>query len=194
MRIIAGIARGRKIHCPAGLRTRPLLDRVREALFAILAPRIADAEVLDLYAGSGSLGLEALSRGARRCTFVESSRRALACLRRNLEELGFADRAAVVRGAVEAFLETLDGHCDRVDLVFLDPPYAHLRSGARRAAVLAAARRRCRRGLSARGRLVLHYPRDLLDEAELGAIGTPDLRHYGTSSLAIFPPAPSVDS
>lgn len=122
MRIIAGQARGRKIHAPEGRGTRPMTDRARESTFNMLHSLggLHGARVLDLYAGSGSLGLEALSRGAERVTFVEADRRAIAALERNVRELGFVDRASVRVGSVPHLLATLEP----AEVAFCDPPYA----------------------------------------------------------------------
>jgi 16S rRNA (guanine(966)-N(2))-methyltransferase RsmD len=108
---------------PSGLDVRPTPERVREALFSILRPRLEGPTVLDAYAGTGALGLEALSRGARRVTFIESERRVCDTLRRNIDSLGVADRCRVVHGEVEAKLPGMvpDGP---FDLVLADPPYA----------------------------------------------------------------------
>ena len=95
MRIIAGTARGRKIDAPEGIHTRPTLDRVRENLFNILQNRTRDSRVLDLFAGSGALSLEALSRGAAHAVLVDSDRNASRVQRKNLEQLGMDDRAEV---------------------------------------------------------------------------------------------------
>ena len=111
MRVIAGVAKGRRLQGPPGRDTRPMMDRVKEALFSSLGSRVSGAAVLDLYAGSGSLGIEALSRGAASATFVEKGRPALAALRSNLE---------VVAADVTTYLA---GTGDRFDLVFVDPPY-----------------------------------------------------------------------
>jgi 16S rRNA (guanine966-N2)-methyltransferase len=122
MRVIAGTARGRPLVAPRGTATRPIADRVKETLFAILADRVVDASVLDLYAGSGAVGVEALSRGAAHCAFVERDRRAVAAIRENLQRAGVTDRGSVRSMDV---LRYLDGSSeDRFDLVFLDPPYA----------------------------------------------------------------------
>lgn len=122
-RIIAGSAGGRSLRTPKGDRTRPTSDRVREALFSALAARgaLAGARVLDLYAGSGALGLEALSRGAFRATFVETDRAAAGLIRTNAATLGLRE-AVVATTRVESFLAG-GGHA-AYDLVFLDPPYA----------------------------------------------------------------------
>jgi 16S rRNA (guanine966-N2)-methyltransferase len=122
-RIISGAFGGRRIDVPAGTGTRPTSDRVREALFARLDHQdaLAGARVLDLYAGSGALGLEALSRGATSATFVESARGAVEVLRRNLTTLGVGDVAVVVAEPVQRVLLRPAGSA--VDLVLADPPY-----------------------------------------------------------------------
>ena len=124
MRIVAGQARGRRIRTPRGDGTRPTSDRVREALFNALGSRgpVADALVADLFAGSGALGMEALSRGAAHCWFVEDDRAALAAIEENLAGLGFGDQATVLRGRVEGVTDRLP---DDLDLVLADPPYAY---------------------------------------------------------------------
>lgn len=119
MRVIAGLAKGRRLHAVPGSTTRPILDRVKEALFNILSPDILDARFLDLFAGTGSVGIEALSRGATHADFVERSARAVATIRRNLRETGLADRGTVIRRDVFAFLETAEGP---YDIIFLAPP------------------------------------------------------------------------
>ena len=120
-RIIAGRYGGRRIGAPPGTATRPTSDRVREALFSILGARVVDARVLDVFAGSGALGLEALSRGAASATFVETAPAALRALRANLEALG-AD-AEVVRADALKWLRAASAGTRQYDLVFLDPPY-----------------------------------------------------------------------
>lgn len=121
MRVIAGTARGVPLVAPKDRATRPITDRVKETLFAILGDRVPDATVLDLYAGSGAIGVEALSRGAAHADFVERSRHALAALRTNLERTGLAGLARVHALDVERFLEAAD--TGPWDLVVADPPY-----------------------------------------------------------------------
>jgi 16S rRNA (guanine966-N2)-methyltransferase len=120
MRVVAGELRGRRIEAPEGRDTRPTTDKVREAVFNALGSLdvVRDAAVADLFAGSGALGIEALSRGAASCVFVERDRRALASLRGNLDHLGITGRARVVTGDALAVAATLDA-----DLVLADPPY-----------------------------------------------------------------------
>jgi 16S rRNA (guanine966-N2)-methyltransferase len=123
MRIIAGSARGRPISTPRGQDTRPTQDYVRESLFNILQRDVPGACVLDLFAGSGALGLEALSRGAETAVLADTAAEAIACIRRNVDTLGFTDRATVSRGDWETTLKRLASEDKRFSLVFLDPPY-----------------------------------------------------------------------
>ncbi|HKW79088.1 MAG TPA: 16S rRNA (guanine(966)-N(2))-methyltransferase RsmD [Candidatus Limnocylindria bacterium] len=151
MRVIAGNAKGRRLVAPATASTRPATDRLRESVFGTLGTRVADATVLDLFAGSGALGIEALSRGAVAATFVEREPAAIAAIKRNLASTGFTGRARVSRGDVSAFLRATD---DVYDVVFADPPYADvellalllagpdLRRVTRRLLVLRALRKR----------------------------------------------------
>lgn len=121
MRIISGKWRGRNIAAPAGTLVRPTGDRVREAWMSIVHPSLPDARVLDLCAGSGALGLEALSRGAVSCDFVEQSRVALTALESNITTLGAADSAIVHRSEALKFVSTLAAGA--YDIAFADPPY-----------------------------------------------------------------------
>jgi 16S rRNA (guanine(966)-N(2))-methyltransferase RsmD len=121
MRVIAGEYKGRRLQAPPGLATRPTSDRVREALFSILGPSVEDARVLDLFAGSGALGIEALSRGAREATFVDNAAPAIRALEANLRDLGA--EATVVRAEARRFLGGASRSARQYDLVFLDPPY-----------------------------------------------------------------------
>ncbi len=120
MRIISGKARGSKLFAPEGLDTRPTLDRVREAIFSMIFTKTEDAAVLDLFAGSGAMGLEALSRGAVSCDFVDISSNACECVRKNLEKTRL-EGATVFNSDFKSFLK---GHRSGYDLIFLDPPYA----------------------------------------------------------------------
>src|SRR5581483_8393052 len=118
MRVIGGEFRSRRIKAVPGLATRPTPDRLRETLFDVLAPRIRGAVFVDAYAGTGAVGIEAVSRGASRAIFLERSRGALEVLRENIHQLRIEDRAEVVAGLVLVTLAQQSG-----DIVFLDPPY-----------------------------------------------------------------------
>ncbi|MEA5058646.1 MAG: 16S rRNA (guanine(966)-N(2))-methyltransferase RsmD [Candidatus Pelethousia sp.] len=124
MRIIAGSKKGCAIAAPKGMDTRPTLDRVKESLFGILQFTIPGTRVLDLFAGSGNLGLEALSRGAAFASFCDASRSAVRIVEANIQKLGFQDRAKVYACSFEAAICALARAGETVDLVFLDPPYA----------------------------------------------------------------------
>jgi 16S rRNA (guanine966-N2)-methyltransferase len=119
MRVIGGEFRSRPLKSLPGFDVRPTPDRLREALFNVLAPRIAGTVFADLYAGTGAVGIEALSRGASRAIFAEQNRAAVNVLRQNLKSLGVESRAQVLQGRVTALLGGI-----RADIVFLDPPYA----------------------------------------------------------------------
>jgi 16S rRNA (guanine966-N2)-methyltransferase len=123
VRVIAGALSGRRIHTPPTDAVRPTYDRVRESMFGIMDPRMPGARVLDLFAGSGSLGIESLSRGAAHATFVEHDQRVLRVVERNLDELRLRDRSRTVRGDA---LRLLSGRIPGgpFDVVFVDPPYA----------------------------------------------------------------------
>jgi 16S rRNA (guanine966-N2)-methyltransferase len=171
VRVVAGEFKGRRLHTPRSARTRPTADRVREALFSMLGD-VSGARVLDLYAGSGALGIEALSRGAASAVFVESDARAAAVIERNLSALGLDE--AVRRQDVERFLR---GSQAAFDLVFCDPPYD---SASRVAQALAE---RLPAVTSEDGRIVtesdkrmpLELPFELLRE-----------RTYGDTRIAIY--------
>jgi len=121
--VIAGTARGIQLTAPRDRATRPITDRVKETLFGILGERVVEARMLDLYAGSGAVGVEALSRGAAQVTFVERGRTALGAIVENLRRTGLTE-AALVRGEdVSRFLVAAANAEDRFDLVVLDPPY-----------------------------------------------------------------------
>ncbi|MBI2684618.1 MAG: RsmD family RNA methyltransferase [Actinobacteria bacterium] len=122
MRVVAGTLRGRRLVAPPGLETRPTADRAREGLFNMLGD-VRGAIVLDCFAGSGALAIEACSRGAARAVFVERARPALDAIRQNVRRLGLADRTRVAAGDWCAVLEREASHGARFDLVFADPPY-----------------------------------------------------------------------
>jgi len=128
MRIIAGRHRGRKLLAPEGDVTRPITDRVKQSLFDILAPGIPGARVYDCFAGTGSMGLECISRGANAVTFFEADRSALARLKRNLDAIDEANHATIIAGNMfRWFADRREVEPDaRADLVFLDPPYRFL--------------------------------------------------------------------
>ena len=177
MRIIAGSHKGARIFAPKGLDTRPTSDRVREAAFTLIPPGyVDDATVLDLFAGSGAMGLEALSRGAARAIFVENDREACRTINRNLDKLGLDNATVLCQDALTA-LRTDARAGTRYDLVLVDPPY--------------------RRFSSLQNALIQHLPEVLAPEGlllvETAATEEPELplakrttRRYGSARLTLF--------
>ena len=123
MRVVAGTARGVSLKTPEGLKTRPTADRVKEAMFSILHFDLPGAKVLDLFGGTGQLGIEALSRGAKSCVFVDENDKACNLIRENLKRTKFESKAKVIRGDYLQFLRTT---ADKFDVILLDPPYAEV--------------------------------------------------------------------
>lgn len=128
MRIISGDLKGRRLVSPAGRITRPTADRIRESIFNIIGPRLPDLRVLDLFAGTGAMGIEALSRGARTAVFIENDNTALAALHQNIAALNLSGRCRVIsldiENHIEKFLSASVSGMTPYDLVFMDPPYA----------------------------------------------------------------------
>lgn len=121
MRVISGTARGLKLNTPSGMETRPTLDRVKEAVFSMLLPYLNGAVVLDLFAGSGALGIEALSRGADKSVFVDNSEAAIKSINTNIKSAKFSEYAAIYKTNAVNFLQNCS---QKFDIIFLDPPYA----------------------------------------------------------------------
>jgi 16S rRNA (guanine966-N2)-methyltransferase len=190
MRVIAGRLGGRRLSAPHGHGTRPTSDRVREALFSVLVD-VGDARVLDLYAGTGALGIEALSRGALHATFVENARPALAALRENLVALGLAaPGSAVTRVVAQPVTRAAASLEGPFDLVFADPPYADVGD-----VVGAVAALRARGALAPGARIVVeHASRDPAPPLD-GMTARPG-RAYGDTMVTIYDglAAPSEDS
>ncbi len=182
MRVIAGTLRGRTLLAPSGAGTRPTADRVREALFSILGD-IAGARVLDLYAGTGALGIEALSRGAAHATFVEHARPALRILRRNIQSLGLASTTTVLPARAERALSAKPWGTCLFDLIFIDPPYEEVRRPGSGFARVAAGDLGPLAEL--RGRVVLeHGSSDA--PPEIVGLERADTRTYGDTALSFY--------
>ncbi len=122
MRVTGGSGKGRRLKVPAGSRVRPTSDKVKQALFNILGDKVADAVFLDLFAGTGGIGIEALSRGAGKVVFVDDSRDSLQTVRKNIEQTGFTEQTEVVASHAEKYLKKSPVQCD---IIFLDPPYTY---------------------------------------------------------------------
>ena len=181
MRIIAGEFRGRRLLPPEGDVTRPITDRVKQSLFDILAPAIPDAVVYDCFAGTGSMGLECLSRGASFATFFEADRSAAKRLEKNIATLDVGGRSRVVHGDLFRWFEAR-GDADKsagADLIFLDPPYRFLRerpADLRRLATLFVTVH-----LKPAGTVIFRH--DAGDQLELPGLARTDARTYGGMTL-----------
>ena len=178
MRLTGGLDRGRRLIAPRGSQTRPTAAKVREAIFNILGPP-PEGNVLDLYAGTGALGLEALSRGAPAAVFVERDHAPLTALRRNIKELGFEGRATVIAADVRGGLRRVAASGQRFSWVFMDPPYVKETEG-----VLAE--------LSGSGLLhscsviVLEHDRRNRPPESVGNLHLTDRRAYGDTELSFY--------
>jgi len=177
LRIIAGTHRGRRIAAPKGAHTRPTGDRVREALFNLVGP-VDGASVLDLYAGSGALGLEALSRGARRCLFAETDAAACRVIRANLEALGLTGGLVVQRDALAVLREERTAG-RRHELTLLDPPYERWAGLESRLAELLPA------VVAEPGMVVVETDVRVEPTLPLDLVTT---RRYGSARLTVFSP------
>lgn len=178
MRIVAGEYRGRRLHTPRGTQIRPTTDRVREAIFSMIAPRVDEARVLDLFAGTGALGLEALSRGAAQAFFVDRSPDAIRLINANIELCKAQHRAKVLQGPAIQVLERLARQEESFNLIFMDPPYGkghveetllHL-SGVAYVETLVIAE---------------HDVRDILPERQGDWVRTRE-RRYGDTAISFF--------
>jgi 16S rRNA (guanine966-N2)-methyltransferase len=180
MRIIGGEARGRPIRCPRGCRIRPTTDRVKESLFAILHP-VTGLRFLDVFAGCGNVGLEALSRGASFAVFVERESRLAQAIRGNLQVLGFEDRAEIRMADAGPAMKRLGEKEERFDVVFADPPYdegfvAGLIASLEGKDILAED------GLV----VIQHSVREMPEASQMHKMVMADQRRYGDTMLSFF--------
>ena len=185
MRVISGAARGRRLHVPQGLRVRPTADRVKEALFSIILSRegsLAGKRVLDLCAGTGGLGIEALSRGAAVAVFIDNHRESADLIARNIELSGFAGKGRVLVREVLSALPDLVASGESFDLVFLDPPY---RAGLAEKILAGLAASRL---LTAGALVVAEFASAEELATTFGVLQECDRRRYGDTSVAFFEP------
>jgi 16S rRNA (guanine966-N2)-methyltransferase len=190
MRIIAGEFRGRLIKPPKSEATRPITDRVKQSVFDILTPMLDGAVVYDCFAGTGSMGLESLSRGAKQAVFFEAERSAVGLLRENIQALGVMDRSQIVSGDLfRYFAGSVPG--EPANIIFLDPPYRYLREQP--AALCGVAEAFASRFLATGGVVVFRH--DAADNLELPPLRRYDQRVYGSMAVEFLAtangPAPS---
>ena len=195
MRIIGGHHGGLKLATPRGREVRPILGRVRESLFGILRDEVPGARVADLFAGTGVIGLEALSRGAEFCTFIERDQTCIATIRENIRRarLEAATRAVRADAFRAADMLAEDGP---FDLIFIDPPYRLLRGRRNFERVEGLVARAGENDLLAEGgTAVLRFPADVRVAGHAGPVTQVDRRRYGGMKVALFrrPPSPRAD-
>jgi len=179
--VISGNLKGKRLFSVKGQDLRPTSDRVKEAIFDILQDEIRGQKVLDLFAGTGALGIEALSRGAKRAVFVEGSTHSLSALRRNIEECRLKERAEVLARDVRAGIRILDARGESFELIFLDPPYG--RGMARRALETLS-----QSSIVSPGALIVaeHSPAEELDS--IPPLQLVDYRKYRGTRVSFFRP------
>lgn len=175
MRVIAGQAKSVRLLVPPNVRVRPTADVVREALFSSLADRVVGVRFLDVYAGTGAVGIEALSRGASFCVFIERNHGCVKAIRANLENTGLAERAVIVEGDAERVTERVVREYGPFGMVFLDPPYADVRAVRVAEFLMGAA--------GSPALLIMQHSKS----AQLKELGQPDrIRKFGETSLSWY--------
>jgi len=180
MRIIAGQFRGRKLLPPKSQITRPITDRVKQSLFDILTPALPDANIYDLFAGTGSIGLECLSRGSRHVTFFESDRSAASILKKNIENLNATNLSTIITQDLFKWFASSRGH-QHVHLVFLDPPYRFLRQ---RSDDLGRLCEHLLSHVTATGTIIFRH--DSSDTLALPSLHPYDVREYGSMTIELL--------
>ena len=189
MRIISGKAKGIRLSALNSKRTRPILDRVKESLFNILGDSILDNIVLDLFAGTGSLGIEALSRGAKRCLFVDNSANAIRVIKKNLQDAGSLKRSVVLRINVFRILGFLKNKHIKFDLMLVAPPYKLLDIDCRDRKIIFSLLDECasREIINERGTIVLqHHKKQMVSQESFKQLKVVDERRYGTTQLTFL--------
>ena len=186
MRIIAGVYRGRRILPPSGRTTRPIIDRVKESLFSILGDQVRDAVVADLFAGTGSLGLETLSRQAKFCFFVETDRPALRLLRQNVSDLDLQEKTTIINKNAWYFTKWFRIQ-QFLDLIFLDPPYLDSRCSAPDSRLGKLLTDLAKPGLlSEKGIVILRHESAYPCLDKYGQLMLKDSRRYGSMALSFL--------
>ena len=181
MRVISGSARGKRLKAPRGMSTRPITDMIKEALFNVIGEHIRGAHVLDLFAGSGSVGIEALSRGAQKAVFVDSSKEAIQVIKENLNSCGFADNYEIYRNDVFRAIEFINKNRAVFNIIFIDPPFTNDKIII---PVLEAVDNT--QLLNINGRLIIRTPKNYALPAKLQRAELMRTSRYGESTLYYY--------
>ncbi len=181
MRIISGSAKGLRLTAPKGTKTRPALDQVKESIFNILFD-VSDMSVLDLFAGSGSIGIEALSRGARRAVFVDEWRDAVAVIKKNLLHCHLDEHAIIIKSPVDRAIKNLERRSEEFDLIFVDPPY-------QKDLVRPSLQSLSMSGIARKNSIIVveHHPKEPI--GEIDGLRLTDNRKYGQTLITFLQPA-----
>ena len=186
MRIIAGDYKGRKLDTPRDNEIRPTTDKVKEAIFSILMPYTEDGIFVDLFSGTGGLGLEALSRGAKFCYFCDKERSAISIIKRNIEKCDASDRAKIIHGDYMKLIHELEG--DRVDVILMDPPYeSNLYEKALKEVDLLDL-------LRDEGIIVTEHPKNMVMPERVGRLYLYRERSYGKTVLSMYKKENTMES
>jgi len=186
LRVISGCIKGRKLQTISGQAVRPTADRVKEAMFNILAGKPFSANVLDLFAGSGALGIEAISRGAQKAVFIDRDTKTLSVLRKNIAHCGISEKADIVQWNIERNLYCLKSYAYSFDLVFMDPPY-------RRNLVSATIKHLMHINCLASGaEMVIEHEPEYQIDTGLPALTLMDTRRYGSTQLTFLAYQPTL--
>ena len=189
MRVISGKAKGARLRALSSKRTRPILDRVKESLFNILGDFIVDSVVLDLFAGTGSLGIEALSRGAKRCLFVDNDLHAVQVIKKNLQDTRFLEKALVLKKNVFALSAFLTDESMKFDLILVAPPYKLIDLDSKDREKIFSLLDECVSGqiLNERGIVVLqHHKKQIVSQENFKQLKVVDGRRYGNTQLTFL--------
>jgi 16S rRNA (guanine(966)-N(2))-methyltransferase RsmD len=181
MKIIAGTLKGRKVLVPTGKRVRPTGAKVKEALFSIIADEVCDACVLDVFSGSGSVGIEALSRGAASCTFVERDKSVIDVLAKNLSQFGLEDRGKILPLEAKRAMKLLEKQGERFDIIFLDPPYSYFVKTKRIVESLSPGG-----VLAPEGLLIWEHAVDTTPHEKIGSLQREREKKYGDTALSFY--------
>lgn len=189
MRIISGKGKGKRLTALSSKKTRPILDRVKESLFNILGDSILDSVVLDLFAGTGSLGIEALSRGAKRCLFVDNSTNAVRVIKKNLRDTGFLKKTVVLKINAFRLAGFLKNTHIKFDLMLVAPPYKLLDTDCRDRKRIFSLLDECvsREIINEKGVIVLqHHKKQMVSQESFKQLKVIDERRYGTTQLTFL--------
>ncbi len=189
MRVISGKAKGIRLRALSSKRTRPILDRVKESLFNILGDCIVDGIVLDLFAGTGSLGIEALSRGAKKCLFIDNDMHAVEVIKKNVQDTRFVDRAVVLKENVFAVSNILIDKCMKFDLILVAPTYKLINLDSKDREKIFTILDECvsKQILNERGIVVLqHHKKQIVSQESFKQLKVFDKRQYGNTQLTFL--------